>query len=221
MKEVKMKKATVSMVALVAVCALACLPGHAQMSAPMGKNMMMTKSATDLGMAMRMLWEDHIVYTRNFIISSLAGLEDAGMIAERLLRNQDDIGNAIKPVYGEAAGKKLSARLRDHIMIAVDVVKAAKAGNAGELDAANKKWYANAGEIADFLAGANSNWNRKTLSDMLNKHLELTTREVVTRLKKDWAGDIAAYDEGHKHMLMFADVLTEGIVKQFPDKFKS
>jgi hypothetical protein len=170
---------------------------------------------------MRKLWEDHIVYTRNFIISSLAGLEDAGKIAERLLKNQDDIGDAIKPVYGEAAGEKLSALLRDHILIAADVVKAAKAGNAGELDSANKKWYANAGEISDFLAGANPNWTRKSLADMLYKHLALTTQEVVTRLKKDWAGDIVAYDEGHVHMLMFADMLTQGIIKQFPDKFKS
>jgi hypothetical protein len=44
--------------------------------------------------------------------------------------------------------------------------------------------------------------------------------EVVSRLKKDWAADINFYDKGHVHMLAFADALTEGIVKQFPDKFK-
>ncbi len=196
-------------------------PGQSQMKTHMESGMMMTKPALELGMAMRMLWEDHITYTRNFIISSLAGLEDAGKVAERLLRNQDDIGNAIKPVYGEQAGMKLSALLRDHILIAADVVKAAKAGDAGALDAANKKWYANAGDISVFLSGANPNWPQAKLSDMLHKHLEYTTQEVVCRLKKDWAGDIEAYDKGHAHMLMFADMLTHGIVKQFPDKFKS
>jgi hypothetical protein len=86
-----------------------------------------TQSEVDLRNAMRQLWEEHIVYTRNFIISSLGDLEDTGKIAERLLRNQDDIGNAVKPFYGEKAGNKLAALLREHILIAADIVKAAKA----------------------------------------------------------------------------------------------
>ncbi len=221
-----MKKTVFVALALFAVCVFAALPGNAQMmqkkeGGTMMKPMMMTKPAVELGMAMRKLWEDHITYTRNFIISSLANLEDAGKIAERLLKNQDDIGDAIKPVYGAEAGTKLSALLRDHILIAADVVKAAMAGNAAGLDAANKKWYANADDIAMFLSGANPNWTRASLKDMLDKHLEYTTQEVVSRLKKDWAADIEAYDKGHVHMLMFADMLTHGILKQFPDKFKN
>jgi len=220
-KEIEMKKSMIVALVVFSACIFSAPPGHAQMMRKMGGGMMMTKPATELGMAMRMLWEDHITYTRNFIISSLAGLEDTEKVAERLLKNQDDIGNAIKPFFGEEAGKKLSTLLRDHIMIAVDVVKAAKAGRAAELEAANKKWSANAEDIAVFLSGANPNWTRPELSDMLHKHLEYTTQEVVSRLKKDWAGDIQAYDEGHAHMLMFADMLTRGIVMQFPDKFKS
>jgi hypothetical protein len=216
-----MKKAMIGVIVVFSVCALATAQGQGQMMSKMGGGMMMTKPAVELGMAMRKLWEDHITYTRNFIISSLAGLEDAGKIAERLLRNQDDIGNAIKPVYGPEAGAKLTALLRDHILIAADVVKAAKAGATADLEAANKKWYANADEIATFLSGANPNWDRAKMTDMLHKHLEYTTQEVVSRLKKDWAGDIEAYDKGHEHMLMFADMLTHGIVTQFPDKFKS
>ena len=102
-----------------------------------------TKSSVELNMAMRKLWEDHITYTRNYIISALAGLEDTGKVAGRLLKNQDDIGDAIKPIYGDEAGKKLSALLRDHILMATEVVKAAQTGNKEELSKANKKWYAN------------------------------------------------------------------------------
>jgi hypothetical protein len=47
----------------------------------------------------------------------------------------------------------------------------------------------------------------------------LTTGEVTARLKKDWVADQKSYDDGHAHMLMFSDMLTEGIAKQFPDKF--
>jgi hypothetical protein len=173
-----------------------------------------------LNNSMRQLWEDHITYTRNFIISALAGLEDTGKVTERLLRNQEDIGNAIKPFYGGEAGVKLTALLKDHILIAADIVKAAKAGDGGGVDKGQKRWHANADDIAAFLSGANPHWSKAQLTDMLYKHLEYTTNEVVSRLKKDWAADIAAYDKGHEHMLMFSDALTKGIVKQFPKKFR-
>lgn len=171
-------------------------------------------------MAMRQLWEEHLVYTRNYIISAVANLPDGDAIAGRLLKNQDDIGDAIKPYYGDAAGKKLSALLRDHILIATEVVGAAKAGDKQKLGDAQKKWSANGNDIAAFLSSANPNWPRKDLDEMLQKHLELTTGEVVGRLTKDWALDIRSYDAGHAHMLMFADMLTDGIARQFPDKFK-
>ena len=193
---------------------------HTAKKGKIESTMHLTASAVDLRMGMRKLWEDHITYTRNYIISALADLEDAGKVAGRLLKNQDDIGEAIKPVYGDEAGKKLASLLRDHIMVATEVVKAAKTGNNEELTKANKKWYANADEIAVFLSGANPHWTKQALTDMLYKHLEYTTAEVVSRLKKDWAADIEAYDKGHMHMLMFADTLTDGIVKQFPAKFK-
>ena len=175
--------------------------------------------AADTRTAMRKLWEDHITYTRNYIISALADLPDADAVAKRLLKNQDDIGNAIKPFYGAEAGNKLAALLKDHINIATEVVKAAKSGNKSQLDQAQQKWSANGKDIAAFLSSANPNWRQSDLESMLQKHLDLTTGEVVGRLKQDWAADIKSYDQGHEHMLMFADMLTTGIAKQFPDKF--
>jgi hypothetical protein len=184
-------------------------------------NTSMADPVVETRMAMRKLWEDHITYTRNYIISAVANLPDGDAVAGRLLKNQDDIGDAIKPYYGNDAGKKLTALLRDHILIATEVVTAAKAGDKQKLGDAQKKWSANGNDIAAFLSGANPNWPRKDLEGMLQKHLELTTGEVVGRLKKDWALDIKSYDAGHVHMLMFADMLTDGIAKQFPDKFKA
>ena len=169
---------------------------------------------------MRTLWGDHIAWKRNYIISTVAGLPDADKVAERLLKNQDDIGNVIKPFYGDEAGKKLSSLLRGHILIAAEVVKAAKTGKQKDMDKAREKWLKNADDIAAFLSGANPNWPRKALEDMLHKHLEFTTQEVTARLKKDWAADIDAYDKGHMHILNFSDVLMAGIVKQFPDRFR-
>ncbi len=175
--------------------------------------------AVDLRTEMRRLWEDHIVYTRNFIISTLANLPDQQAVTQRLLANQKDIGDAVKPYYGAAAGDKLTGLLREHILIAADVVKAAKAGNKDQLGKAQQRWNANGKDIATFLSGANPNWSKSSLESMLQKHLDFTTGEVVGRLQKDWTADIKSYDDGHMHMLMFADALTDGIVRQFPNKF--
>jgi len=207
----------------VAVVCLMSAPAQAQMApakAPGDAPKVSKMAAVEVRMAMRQLWEEHIVYTRNYIISAVADLPDASAVAGRLLKNQDDIGNAIKPFYGDAAGNKLTALLRDHILTAVDVINAAKAGDKAQLTDTLGKWSANGKEIAAFLSGANPNWSKKTLEAMLQKHLDLTTGEVVGRLNKDWAADIKSYDEGHAHMLMFADTLTMGIAKQFPAKFK-
>jgi hypothetical protein len=186
---------------------------------PKASHAVKSRSAVHLKMTMRTLWEEHITYTRNYIVSTLGDLADADAVAARLLKNQDEIGDAIKPYYGEEAGGKLAGLLRDHILIAAEVVKAAKADNKDELKEKQKKWSTNGKDLASFLAGANPHWSKKTLEDMLQKHLDLTTDEVVSRLKKDWEADIRAYDKGHQHLLAFSDTLVDGIVKQFPDKF--
>lgn len=175
---------------------------------------------TTLKTNMRKLWEDHITWTRNVILCLVDELPGADQAVKRLMQNQTDIGNAVKPYYGEEAGKKLTELLKDHINISADVVKSAKAANTPALDAANKKWFANANEIAEFLCKANPKWALKDMKLMMDDHLKLTTLEALQRIKKDYDADILAYDKVHDEILKMADMLTEGIVKQFPGKFK-
>src|SRR5215213_2865589 len=171
--------------------------------------------------AMRKLWEDHITWTRVFIISAAADLPDKDAATQRLLQNQTDIGNAVKPYYGAAAGDQLTALLRDHILISADVVAAAKANDQAKLADANRRWFANADQIADFLSKANpKNWPAAEMRTMMHDHLKLTTDEAVARLHGDWAADIAAYDKVHGQILHMADMLSAGIVSQYPQKFK-
>jgi len=176
-------------------------------------------SEAGLRQGMRKLWEDHVSYTAFFYTAAINGGDDAGKLAGRLLRNQDDIGNAVKPFYGPEAGDKLAGLLRDHILVAADLVTAAKAGDSAAQAEATRRWYANAGDIAAFLASANPHWSRKGLEDALRGHLAMTTDAVVAKLHKDTAAAIAAYDQGREHMLMVSDVLADGIVKQFPGRF--
>ena len=179
-----------------------------------------TKRAIQLRNEMRKLWEDHVTWTRMFIVSAIADLPDIDATATRLLSNQDHIGDAIKPYYGHAAGEKLSALLREHILIAADVITAAKNGDTAGVDDAIEQWRVNGKEIADFLHAANpANWPKSEMRAMMKDHLDMTLTEAVARLNSDWDADIAAYDGIHLQALHMADMLSFGINKQFPGRF--
>ncbi len=182
---------------------------------------LVTRKELALRNDMRRLWEDHVTWTRLAIISLTTDAPDTEATVGRLLRNQTDIGDAIKPFYGEAAGEELTRLLRDHIVIAADLVAAARAGDGAAVADAQSGWTANADEIAAFLASANErSWNLDEMKAMLREHLRLTTNEALARLRGDWAADVAAYDQIHVHALGMADMLSTGIVKQFPKRFR-
>jgi hypothetical protein len=168
---------------------------------------------------MRKLWEDHVTWTRLYIVSSIANLPDAGATAQRLLQNQDDIGDAVATFYGDDAGDALAALLRDHILIAADLIEAAKAADSALVATTVTAWYANADDISEFLAAANPAWPVDALKDMMRSHLDQTLAEATARLNGDWEADIAKYDEIHLHILHMADTLADGIVDQFPRRF--
>jgi hypothetical protein len=170
---------------------------------------------------MRKLWEDHITWTRLTIVSLSNGLPDTDPTVQRLLQNQADIGNAIKPFYGEQAGNQLTSLLRDHILIAAEIIQAAKSGDTTAQNDAIARWYANADDIAIFLNGANPKyWPLDEMKDMMREHLDLTLQEAVAYLTGDHAASIAAYDQIHLQALEMADMLSDGIVRQFPKRFK-
>jgi hypothetical protein len=171
--------------------------------------------------AMRKLWEDHITWTRLAIVSFAAGLPDLQATEARLLANQVDIGNAIKPYYGRTAGNRLTALLKDHILGAVALLQAAKAGDPAMIQQRSDEWYANGKQIADFLHKANPrHWPRRELRSMMKSHLDQTLDEATHRLQGDYAADIRDYERIHRHILEMADTLSDGIMAQFPRRFR-
>jgi hypothetical protein len=180
----------------------------------------LTKKAVALRMDMRKLWEDHITWTRLAIISLESGSPDTQATVARLLQNQTDIGDAVKPFYGTAAGDELTRQLRSHILIAAEVIAAAKNGDNAKLADAQARWLTNADDIAALLHSVNPHyWKLPVLTAEMHTHLQLTTEEAVARLHGDWAGDVAAYDKVHDHILHMSDLLSEGLIKQFPKRF--
>ena len=181
--------------------------------------MVTSEAAWSLRTNMRKLWADHVIWTREYLVAAIAATQDVQAAAARLLKNQEHIGNAIIPYYGQAAGNGLSDLLRQHILIAVDLIAAAKAGQQEQFQAHDQRWTQNAQDIASFLAGANPNWPARDVADLLNLHLTLTKKEAVARLTEKWEDDIAAFDDIFTEIMTVSDTLAEGIIKQFPARF--
>ena len=170
---------------------------------------------------MRKLWEDHVTWTRLAIVTFAAGSAGFDATAARLLQNQRDIGNAIAPYYGTAAGNRLTALLHDHITIAVEVLQAAKTGDTAAFTAANARWYANANDIADFLAAANPrSWPKAVMRADMKAHLDQTLAEAAHELGGQYPASVTDYEAVHAHILMMADQLSAGIIAQFPSRFR-
>ena len=171
--------------------------------------------------AMRTLWEQHVAWTRLAIVGFAAGSPDLPATEARLLRNQADIGNAVKPFYGRVAGNRLTRLLREHITGAVAVLQAAKAGDQAALAGARTAWYANGRRVADFLSAANpANWPRAEMRAMMTTHLDQTLEEAVDQLTGRFAAGVREYDAIERHILRMADTLSSGIVRQFPRRFR-
>ena len=194
--------------------------GTRAVAAPEGHESAAVPAAVALRQSMRKLWSDHAFWTREYIVAAVAGGPDQAAAAGRLMRNQEDIGAAIAVYYGDAAGAKLTSLLKEHIAIAVDLIKAAKAGDTAGRQRADVAWHQNGEDIAAFLSQANPNWPRPIMVEMMNTHLSTTTDEVVARLTKDWDKDVRAFDAVYEHLLHMSDVLSDGIIAQFPARFE-
>lgn len=160
---------------------------------------------------MNLLWNQHVEWTRMFLISIAENLKDLEPTRARLLRNPKDMGNLYGRYYGEAARSKIQNLLTEHLVIGGDIIVALKNGNTALAKTLDEKWHRNADEIAKALKNINENYDEELLRNMLYEHLRLTTDQVKLRLRKDYEGDIKAYDKVEQEALKMAKYLAIGI----------
>ena len=159
------------------------------------------------------------IATKPGIGGTVSHLGEADAVAVRLLKNQEHIGEAIAPYFGKDAGKELTNLLRQHIMIAVELVAAARDGETKKFRENDEKWDKNAQDIAAFLSNANEFWPEDQVLDLLSLHLELTKKDTKARLQEDWALEARTYDDIFNEIMTLADTLSAGIVQKFPSQF--
>lgn len=179
-----------------------------------------SKAEQTLSNHLRLLWEQHVFWTRLAILSMAFGLPDEQLVTDRLLRNPKDFETVLTPFYGEAAASKFAELFTSHLAIAAELVKAAKANDSAAAADAEKRWYANADQIASFLAGINPYWSAQEWQKMLYDHLAMTKTEAVDILTQNYADSISMFDRIEQEALAMADRMTQGIVEQFPQYFR-
>lgn len=173
----------------------------------------------ELNNYIRLLWEQHVYWTRMVILSIAFDLPDAEYTTNRLLRNPKDFEEALIPFYGEAVAAQFAEFLTNHLEIAAELVKAAKAGNSTAAADAEKRWYDNADQIANFLGGINPYWSVEEWQRLLYNHLAMTKQEAVDILTNKFSESIDVLDNIELEALEMADEMTQGIVNQFPQYF--
>lgn len=163
----------------------------------------------------RKLWSEHVMWTRSFIVSAIAGLDDISQVTVRLLRNPTDYGEVFRKYYNSDNAKTLESLLRDHLLIAATLVNYAMSGNNEAYQKEREKWFKNADDMAMFLSQLNPYWSRKEWQDMLYEHLAMVEAEAVDRLNKNYTQDIENYDKMYNEALKMADYMADGIRRQF------
>ena len=168
---------------------------------------------------MRSLWEEHVAWTRMAIISLTFNLPDIDFVLTRLLRNATDMGNMIRRLYGDVVAETYGNLIKEHLLIAADLVKAAIAGDEQAAMTAEQKWYANADEIAVFLNSINPYLTEEAVREMFYHHLDLTKQEAVAMINKDYQKYIEVYEEIEKQARHMADTISDAMVKAYPSVF--
>jgi hypothetical protein len=177
----------------------------------------MTNDLEDIENYFRMLWEQHVAWTRMVVMGIVHDLPETDMMIQRLLRNPVDFANALMPFYGEEEAQAFAELFTGHIAIAADLVRAAKAGDDNAMSEADQRWRENADQIAEFLGSINSYWSEDDWSAMLYEHLDLLSANVADMIAGNYEESINGYDDIETQALEMADMMVEGISMQFPD----
>ncbi|MCZ2258180.1 hypothetical protein [Sporosarcina sp. G11-34] len=167
----------------------------------------------------RLLWLEHVNWTRMTIISIVFGLPDLEFVQERLLRNATDLGNCLRPFYGDQIADKYAELIKEHLVLAAELVTAAVKGDSKTAAEKEKQWYRNADDIAEFLSNINPYLGKEEVTKMFYTHLALTKQEAVYMIQKNFTADIEVFDKIEAQALEMADMISKAIIIQFPYRF--
>ena len=161
---------------------------------------------------MRKLFTDHAFYTKFYIESALSDLPDVKVITNRLLQNQVDIGNFVKPVVGNVNGDHLASLLKEHILAAAGAVSAVKKEDEKEVKTAVDKVFANSWLVSQLLSSFNpEKLPFDVVLKIFNQHNQYVIDITTLHFNEDFEKEINTVDLYYQHMLMLSDTLHDAL----------
>lgn len=164
---------------------------------------------------MRLLWSQHVYWTRLAIAGIVFNSPDAQESSTRLLQNPGDFAETMTPFYGERAMEEFEQLFTAHLTIAAQLVGELKAGNRRKAVETEQQWYENSDQLASFFAALNPCWRQNSWREMLYNHLDMTKQEALALIAGDYAASVAIFNRIEQEAMEMADVMTEGIARQF------
>lgn len=158
---------------------------------------------------MRRLWVDYAVWLKVLSTGKFHDLPDVAVALGRLYVLADLMGQAFEPFVGAQNALRLRKLFKDHITLTARVIDGVKAEDGTE---AKQLWYANWVLVASTLSKLNPRWPEAALVEVFKKHLDLVYQCFEARQKKDYSGELAAFNVSLDHMMRLADLLANGMI---------
>lgn len=182
--------------------------------------MWVTRAEQNLNNYLRFLWMQNAYWMRIAVQSKLFNLPDTEIISERLMQNPKDFEMALRTFYGDDNASELSNLMLDQLTIATDLVNAMMNADAEAQADAERRWNDNVEKMASFLNSLNSNWAEADLQNMLQSNLDLLKQLVSDMMARNFEASNATFANIERQAMELADMLTQEIVRQFPQYFR-
>lgn len=158
----------------------------------------------DLKSTLRKLFTDHGVYTA-FVLKSIIDDVSPDVFLKRLLVNQKDIGDELKPLIGNTKGNLITKLLTEHIKLAGECIKAA-AKHDKQIQKKLNMLFKNSDQVAAALSSINP---QKLPYDITQEMFEIHNNFVVdmamARVAKDYKKEQILYDAYYNELLDMSD----------------
>ncbi len=161
----------------------------------------------------RDLWIDFLFWIRFYILGQMFQQHGLGYVASRIMRNATEFADAFVPFYGQENAKRFEELLTKHVLLLSEYAATLKAGQSTEEQ--RLLLYANAAELAEFLASVNPHWDTAKWMELLYQRFSLE-EALLWRLKReDFRAAIEQFDIAHLNAQRIAEYMIDGIAAQF------
>ena len=163
--------------------------------------------------AMRKLFSERSMWIKTFVEDNLQGQTDRSHIYNRLLKNQNDIGNYIGAhIKNPNTAVELTRLLKEHVSKITSMINQIQTQNKNYIEEAVENVEQNSQEFAKFLASHGEEYlpydSIKQLFDKQNKLIyKMATHHFLSEHKKE----VDSYDKFYDVMLKLSDTLHAGL----------